>query len=134
MQFHGWAMPNRGALMPTREQARVAGEAGYTANYYRYFGVPQDPFGWHFQVISAMTDVSVAAPFMRLPAFLLGLLGWWLISREVIPRLGRAVRHSTPAVWSAAFVFLAIWLPFNNGLRPEPAEAVGALRMALHVR
>ncbi|MFT4043666.1 MAG: arabinosyltransferase domain-containing protein [Gordonia sp. (in: high G+C Gram-positive bacteria)] len=106
---------------------RVAGAAGYADNYYRYFGVPQDPFGWHFQVIAAMTRVSVAAPWMRLPALLLGLLGWWLISREVIPRLGRAVRTSTPAVWAGAFVFLAIWLPFNNGLRPEPAEAVGAL-------
>ncbi|GAC70936.1 arabinosyltransferase domain-containing protein [Gordonia soli] len=106
---------------------RIAGDAGYADNYFRYFGVPQDPFGWHFQVIAAMSHVSLAAPWMRLPAFLLGLLGWWLISREVIPRLGRAVRHSTPAVWSAAFVFLAIWLPFNNGLRPEPAEAVGAL-------
>jgi arabinosyltransferase B len=106
---------------------RIAGDAGYADNYFRYFGVPQDPFGWHFQVISAMTHVSLAAPWMRLPALLLGLLGWWLISREVIPRLGRAVRHSTPAVWSAAFVFLAIWLPYNNGLRPEPAEAVGAL-------
>ena len=106
---------------------RITGEAGYADNYFRYFGVPQDPFGWHFQVISAMSHVSLAAPWMRLPAFLLGLLGWWLISREVIPRLGRAVRNSTPAVWSAAFVFLAIWLPYNNGLRPEPAEAVGAL-------
>ena len=45
----------------------------------------------------------------------------------MIPRLGRTVRHSTPALWSAAFVFLAIWMPFNNGLRPEPALAVGAL-------
>lgn len=26
VQFHGWALPNRGALMPTREQAREAGE------------------------------------------------------------------------------------------------------------
>ena len=106
---------------------RIAGEAGYVDNYYRYYGVPQDPFGWHYQVISAMTEVSLSAPWMRLPAFLLGLLGWWLISREVIPRLGRTVRHSTPALWSAAFVFLAIWMPFNNGLRPEPALAIGAL-------
>ncbi|MCK5751463.1 MAG: arabinosyltransferase domain-containing protein, partial [Mycobacterium sp.] len=105
---------------------RVAGEAGYPINYYRYFGVPQDPFGWHYQVIRAMTHVSLAAPWMRLPAFLLGLLGWWLLSREVIPRLGRTVRHSTPALWTCAAVFLAIWLPFNNGLRPEPALAVGA--------
>ncbi|HEY9312970.1 arabinosyltransferase domain-containing protein [Williamsia sp.] len=106
---------------------RIAGEAGYVDNYYRYYGVPQDPFGWHYQVISAMTNVSLSAPWMRLPAFLLGLLGWWLISREVIPRLGRTVRNSTPALWSALFVFLAIWMPFNNGLRPEPALAVGAL-------
>lgn len=106
---------------------RVADAAGYPINYYRYFGVPQDPFGWHYQVIRAMTHVSLAAPWMRLPAFLLGLLGWWLLSREVIPRLGRTVRHSTPALWTCAAVFLAIWLPFNNGLRPEPALAVGAL-------
>lgn len=26
VQFHGWAMANRGALMPTREQAKAAGE------------------------------------------------------------------------------------------------------------
>ncbi|PXW30616.1 UNVERIFIED_CONTAM: EmbC-like arabinotransferase in arabinogalactan biosynthesis [Williamsia faeni] len=106
---------------------RIAAKAGYVDNYYRYYGVPQDPFGWHYQVISAMTHVSLSAPWMRLPAFLLGLLGWWLISREVIPRLGRTVRNSTPALWSALFVFLAIWMPFNNGLRPEPALAVGAL-------
>ncbi|GED96343.1 putative arabinosyltransferase C [Gordonia crocea] len=106
---------------------RIASGAGYADNYFRYFGVPQDPFGWHFQVISWMTQVSVAAWWMRLPALLLGLLGWWLISREVIPRLGRAVRNSTPAMWAGAFVFLAIWLPYNNGIRPEPAEAVGAL-------
>ncbi len=106
---------------------RVASGAGYADNYFRYFGVPQDPFGWHFQVISWMTQISVAAWWMRLPALLLGLLGWWLISREVIPRLGRAVRSSTPAMWAGAFVFLAIWLPYNNGIRPEPAEAVGAL-------
>lgn len=106
---------------------RITSGAGYADNYFRYFGVPQDPFGWHFHVISWMTEISVAAWWMRLPALLLGLLGWWLISREVIPRLGRAVRNSTPAMWAGAFVFLAIWLPYNNGIRPEPAEAVGAL-------
>ncbi|MCF8588885.1 arabinosyltransferase domain-containing protein [Gordonia liuliyuniae] len=107
--------------------ARITGEAGYADNYFRYFGVPQDPFGWHFQVLSWMTHISVATPWLRLPAFLLGLLGWWIISREAIPRLGRAVRNSTAAVWAGATVFLAIWMPYNNGIRPEPAEAVGAL-------
>ncbi|NLG48442.1 arabinosyltransferase domain-containing protein [Gordonia sp. (in: high G+C Gram-positive bacteria)] len=107
--------------------ARITEEAGYADNYFRYFGVPQDPFGWHFQVLSWMTNISVATPWLRLPAFLLGLLGWWIISREILPRLGRAVRNSPAAVWTGAMVFLAIWMPYNNGIRPEPAEAVGAL-------
>ncbi|WP_132992776.1 arabinosyltransferase domain-containing protein [Gordonia zhaorongruii] len=107
--------------------ARIADEAGYADNYFRYFGVPQDPFGWHFKVLSWMTEFSVATPWLRLPALLLGLLGWWIISREAIPRLGRAVRNSPAAVWAGATVFLAIWMPFNNGIRPEGAEAVGAL-------
>ena len=41
--------------------------------------------------------------------------------------IGSGAASTVPAVWSAAFVFLAMWLPYNNGLRPEPAEAVGAL-------
>ncbi|WP_051198534.1 arabinosyltransferase domain-containing protein [Gordonia shandongensis] len=107
--------------------ARITEGAGYADNYFRYFGVPQDPFGWHFHVLSWMTQISVATPWLRLPAFLLGLLGWWIISREVLPRLGRSVRNSSAAVWTGAMVFLAIWMPYNNGIRPEPAEAVGAL-------
>lgn len=107
--------------------ARISEDAGYAANYFRYFGVPQDPFGWHYQIVAAMGQISWSAPWMRLPAFGLGLLGWWLISREVIPRLGRAVRHSTPAQWAGAFVFLSIWMPYDNGLRVEPLIAIGGL-------
>ena len=47
-----------------------------------------------------------------------------LISREVIPRLGDAVKHSRAAAWTAAGMFLAVWLPLNNGLRPEPLIAL----------
>ncbi|WP_298443952.1 arabinosyltransferase domain-containing protein [Gordonia sp. (in: high G+C Gram-positive bacteria)] len=107
--------------------ARITKEAGYADNYFRYFGVPQDPFGWPYQVLSWMTQVSVATPWLRLPALLMGLLGWWLLSREVIPRLGRAVRTNQAAIWSSALVFLAIWMPYNNGIRFEGIEAIGAL-------
>ena len=31
------------------------------------------------------------------------------------------------AVWTAGAVFLAAWLPFNNGLRPEPLIALGVM-------
>lgn len=106
---------------------RVAREAGYLDNYYRYFGVPQDPFGWHYQYLSLWMDVSTATPWLRLLPFGFALASWWLISRAAIPRLGRAVRESTPAIWAAALVFLAVWMPYNNGLRVEPLIALGTL-------
>ena len=57
----------------------------------------------------------------------MALACWWVISREVIPRLGHAVKTSRAAAWTAAGMFLAFWLPLNNGLRPEPIIALGIL-------
>ncbi|WP_246257579.1 arabinosyltransferase domain-containing protein, partial [Amycolatopsis anabasis] len=57
----------------------------------------------------------------------LGVISWLLISREVMPRLGSQVRASKPAGWAAAAVFLVWWMPYNNGVRPEPVAAVGSL-------
>lgn len=106
---------------------RVAKEAGYLDNYYRYFGAPQDPFGWHYHYLSLWMEVSTATPWLRLLPFMAAMAGWWLISRAALPRLGRGVAASSSARWAAALVFLAVWLPFNNGLRVEPMIAVGAL-------
>ena len=107
--------------------ARVSGDAGYMSNYFRWFGVPEAPFGWFYDVLVLMSHVSTASMWMRLPALVAAILCWMVISREVIPRLGTAVRHSKVALWTAGLVFLAFWLPYNNGLRPEPIIAVGAL-------
>ncbi|EGD53512.1 arabinosyltransferase domain-containing protein [Gordonia neofelifaecis] len=106
---------------------RVAPGAGYLDNYYRYFGVPQDPFGWHYQYLAKWMEVSTAIPWLRLLPLLFALAGWFLISRVAIPRLGRTVAGSGVARWAAALAFLAVWLPFNNGLRVEPAITVGIL-------
>ncbi len=108
--------------------ARVSENAGYMANYYRWFGVPEAPFGMpYYDMLAALATVSTASPWMRLPALIAGILCWLIISREVIPRLGRAVRTRPVAVWTAGLVFLAFWLPYDNGLRPEPVIALGAL-------
>ncbi|MFF5986839.1 arabinosyltransferase domain-containing protein [Prauserella flavalba] len=107
--------------------ARVTEDAGFLANYHRWFGVAEAPFGWFYHVYQAMAHVSVVAPWIRLPSFLLGVLSWMLISREVMPRLGKAVRSSRAAGWAAAVVFLVWWMPYNNGTRPEPVAAVGSL-------
>ena len=107
--------------------ARVSENAGYMANYYRWFGTPESPFGWYYDLLALWAHVSTASIWMRLPTLVMALACWWLISREVIPRLGVTVKHSRAAAWTAAGMFLAFWLPLNNGLRPEPIIALGIL-------
>ncbi|WP_328408041.1 arabinosyltransferase domain-containing protein [Nocardia sp. NBC_00403] len=107
--------------------ARASEHAGYMANYYRWFAVPEAPFGWSYEVLAWMTKVSDASPWMRLPALGAGVVCWLVISREVLPRLGARVRRNKVALWTAGLVFLAFWLPYDNGLRPEPLIAAGAL-------
>ncbi|MFI6870925.1 arabinosyltransferase domain-containing protein [Nocardia sp. NPDC050406] len=106
---------------------RVAPHAGYMANYFRWFGVPEAPFGWYYYVIQAFAEISTASPWVRIPALLCGILCWLVISREVVPRLGRGVRNSKVALWTGGLVFLAFWMPYDNGLRSEPIVALGAL-------
>ncbi|RDI48475.1 arabinosyltransferase C [Nocardia mexicana] len=107
--------------------ARASRESGYMANYYRWFGVAEAPFGWPYEVLAWMTRVSDAGWWMRLPALAAGIVCWLVISREVLPRLGARVRRDKVAIWTAGLVFLAAWLPYDNGLRPEPLIALGAL-------
>ncbi|MFE3291841.1 arabinosyltransferase domain-containing protein [Rhodococcus sp. NPDC059234] len=108
--------------------ARSSLESGYMANYFRWFGVPEAPFGTpYYDVLAWMTQVSTASPWVRLPALVAGIVCWLVISREVAPRLGAAVRRNRIALWTGALVFLAFWLPYNNGLRPEPIVAAGVL-------
>nr|WP_264025570.1 arabinosyltransferase domain-containing protein [Mycolicibacterium pyrenivorans] len=107
--------------------ARVAGHAGYMSNYFRWFGSPEDPFGWYYNLLALMSNVSTISLWMRLPDLVCILVCWLLLSREVLPRLGPAVARSQPALWAAAMVLCAAWMPFNNGLRPEGQIAAGAL-------
>lgn len=107
--------------------ARVSEHAGYMANYYRWFGTPEAPFGWYYDLLALWAHVTTASIWMRLPTLVMALACWWIISREVIPRLGHAVKSSRAAAWTAAGMFLVFWLPLNNGLRPEPIIAIGIL-------
>jgi len=107
--------------------ARVSEHAGYMANYYRWFGTPEAPFGWYYDLLALWAHVSTASVWMRLPTLAMALTCWWAISREVMPRLGHAVKQNRAAAWTAAGMFLAVWLPLDNGLRPEPIIALGIL-------
>ncbi|WP_442941865.1 arabinosyltransferase domain-containing protein [Nocardia sp. NBC_00416] len=108
--------------------ARTSLASGYMANYFRFFGVPENPVGTPpYDVIAQMTEISTASPWVRLPTLLAGVIAWLALSREVMPRLGTRLRHDKIVVWTGALGFLAIWLPYNNGLRPEPVIAVAVL-------
>ena len=110
--------------------ARVSGQAGYAANYYRYFGATEAPFDWYQSVLAHLASVSTAGVWMRLPALIAGIGCWLLLSHRLLPRLGPArggLSNSRVAVATAGAMFLAAWLPFNNGLRPEPLIALGVL-------
>ena len=110
--------------------ARVSGQAGYVANYYRYFGTTEAPFDWYQTVLAQLASVSTAGVWMRLPATLAGIGCWLIISRCVLRHLGPGkggLASNRVAVWTAGAVFLAAWLPFNNGLRPEPLIALGVI-------
>ncbi|MEV0686488.1 arabinosyltransferase domain-containing protein [Nocardia sp. NPDC050378] len=108
--------------------ARGARSSGNMSNYYRWFSVDEGPFYTPYtDIIGWLTHISTVSPLVRLPALLAGVLTWWLISREVLPRLGVALRHSKLVTWTAALVFLAFWLPYNNGLRAEFVVALGVL-------
>ena len=73
--------------------ARVAADAGYTANYYRFFGASEAPFDWYQSLLAQMASISTAGVWMRLPATAAAIATWLIISRCVLPRLGRRHRR-----------------------------------------
>ncbi|OBI48579.1 arabinosyltransferase domain-containing protein [Mycobacterium sp. E796] len=110
--------------------ARVAPRAGYVVDYYRYFGTTDAPFDWYLAVLAKLAAVSTAGVWMRLPATLAGIACWLIIGHWVLRRLGPGrggLAGNRVAVLTAGAVFLAAWLPFNNGLRPEPIIALGVI-------
>ena len=110
--------------------ARVSHQAGYLANYYRYFGTTEAPFDWYPAVLAHFAAISTAGVWMRLPATAAGIGCWLILSRFVLRRLGpgrNGLAANPIAVLTTGAVLLAAWLPFNNGLRPEPLIAFGVL-------
>ncbi|MET9328595.1 arabinosyltransferase domain-containing protein [Tsukamurella sp. NPDC003166] len=110
---------------------KAAPHSGYMPEVFRYYDAPYAPFGMPFYVVSWMAELSVSSPWLRLPALLSGILAWFLLSREVLPRLGLSKRRAptdySRALWAAAAVFTLFWLTYNPGLRPEPIVALGTV-------
>lgn len=95
---------------------------GFSGNVYRWLNAPEAPFSYIYELYALWSTVSLSPLWLRIPSVLLGLLTWFLLSRALLPRLGRFT-----AGWTTAAVFAAWWLPFNLGIRPEPWLAAGGV-------
>ena len=122
--FLGAGSPDDGYIL---NMGRASESAGYLANYYRYYGIAEAPFDWYYSFLAAWSEVSASGLWMRIPSLLAGLASWFILSRVLLPRLGAGVRRSTWAVWAAATVFTAFWMPFASGLRSESIIILGSL-------
>ena len=108
--------------------ARVSEHAGYMANYYRWLGTPEAPFGWYYDLLALWAHVSTNSVWMRLPTLVMALTCWWAISREVIPRLGHAVKTNRARGVDGGGH--CSWRPgcrWTTGCGPEPIIALGIL-------
>lgn len=105
--------------------ARTFADSGSPGNYYRWWNAAEVPFAFAQQLLSPLTRVSLAPLWLRLPSTVCAIVTWFALSRGV---LGAAlpVRAATVRVrLLAAVFFLAGWLPFNLGTRPESYVALG---------
>nr|MDQ3988395.1 arabinosyltransferase domain-containing protein [Actinomycetota bacterium] len=120
----------------TMRNGALSGDIG---NYYRWFNASEAPFTLLGHLTAPLTTISLAPPFLRLPSLLAGVLSWFVISRGVLGAALPAVAGAVGVRLLAAVAFLAWWLPFDLGMRPESFVALGAatvlallLRMRRH--
>jgi arabinosyltransferase C len=94
--------------------ARVSEHAGYMANYYRWFGTPEAPFGWYYDLLALWAHVSTNSVRRGRPSGD-GATCWWVIGRSD-PRLGTPSRQ-IPWRTDGGRHVPGVLLPLNNGPR-----------------
>ncbi len=98
---------------------------GQVGTVFRWLNSPETPFGWFYDVLALIARADPAPFWLRLPATALAIVGWFLLSRAVLPKLGLE-RLPRLVPWLAGVVYLAWWLPYDLGVRPEPWVLVGS--------
>ncbi|OAH10120.1 putative arabinosyltransferase A [Streptomyces jeddahensis] len=123
--FIGPATHDDGFATMTVRNYAATGDIG---NYYRWFNASEAPFTLVQHVMRIPIEFGLSPPLLRLPSMIAGLATWLLLHRTVLP----LVCPVTPRIrWRVSLLalvfFLACWLPFNLGVRPEPYIALGTL-------
>lgn len=105
--------------------ARTFADTGTPGNFYRWWNSSEVPFALSQEVLSRFTEVSVAPLWLRVPSTLLGVATWLVLSRGILGAALPVRARTTRVRLLAAIFFLAAWLPFNLGTRPESYVALG---------
>ncbi|MDT5092684.1 MAG: hypothetical protein QOH60_2047, partial [Mycobacterium sp.] len=106
--------------------ARTYASSGNPGNYYRWWNASETPFALWEQMIAPLVTVSVAPMWLRIFSTVLAVATWFVVSRGVLGAALPTVSSTTRMRAVAAVFFLAAWMPFNLGVRPEGAVALGA--------
>jgi cell wall arabinan synthesis protein/EmbC-like arabinotransferase in arabinogalactan biosynthesis/arabinosyltransferase-like concanavalin domain-containing protein len=103
---------------------------GYVGNYYQLSNQGYPPFSWYYQLLGYWDLLGSSPVFLRIPSMIAGLTTYG-VARAVVESIGlpsartrlhRLVRHGV-----VALVFLAAFLPYGMGVRPESISAVFAV-------
>ena len=100
-------------------QARNAALTGSVGDYVQFQNRGFTPFTWPYLALAEWQQwVGTAPVLLRVPAAVCGVLTWVAVRR--LGGSGTLLRVAT------AVAFLAWWLPYDMGVRPEPVVALCA--------
>lgn len=105
--------------------SRNVGASGYVGSYFQMFNHSFVPLTWVWYALSVWQQVGVSPVILRIPAFLAGFLTWLVVRRFVRGSgigTSRWGAHALLGLLGAGF--LAWWLPYNMGVRPETVVAL----------
>ncbi|MFR9729069.1 arabinosyltransferase domain-containing protein [Saccharopolyspora sp. MS10] len=118
------------AMLTVRNYA-ATGDIG---NFYRWFNASETPFTLVQHLMRWVSEYSLAPAWLRVPSVIAGTLTWLVLAHGIVAPLCRGLRRLPVHVLTGVF-FLACWLPFGLGVRPEAYVALGtAAVLALLLR
>lgn len=93
---------------------------GAITNYYRWEDAGEAPFTFVQHLLLPVAEWNPNALAMRIPSVLAGIATWLLLSRGILGAVLPGQHRRAPIRLLAALAFLAWWIPFGLGARPEP--------------
>ncbi|TYP89864.1 arabinosyltransferase domain-containing protein [Blastococcus xanthinilyticus] len=118
--------------------ARSAADEGMVGNYYQLLNQNFTPFTWFYRALGVWEGLVGSSPAMlRVPSLVTGLLTWLALRRftsqpGALPAvLERSARGRTSLAVVLGVAFLAWWMPFGVGVRPEALVGFAAAAVLL---